>query len=226
MPDHARDPIQRRGFLARLATGTAALTAALGGTRLLAQGAAPAGRPTPDGDKWLDALTGQHRQIYDVLSTGGASGLSYARNFLNANNEGYALADKDVSVAVSLRHLAVPMGFNDAVWEKYKIGEYLKFDDPKTKAPATHNIWAGRAGEGGTGSPSVTALAARGVVFPMCGMSFKFLTGELARTSGLSSDAVREELTAGMLPGTFLVVAGVIAVNRAQERGFSYVYAG
>jgi hypothetical protein len=57
-------------------------------------------------------------------------------------------------------------------------------------------------------------------------MALRRRAGEAAQRTGKSADAMRDEWRRGLIPGIVEVVAGVIAVNRAQERGFSYVYAG
>lgn len=36
--------------------------------------------------------------------------------------------------------------------------------------------------------------------------------------------AIRNELEANMLPGIIIVPAMVVAINRAQDRGFTYMY--
>jgi hypothetical protein len=40
---------------------------------------------------------------------------------------------------IILRHGALPLALNHAMWEKYKIGETFKVNDPETKAPAKKN---------------------------------------------------------------------------------------
>jgi hypothetical protein len=45
-------------------------------------------------------------------------------------------------------------------------------------------------------------------------------------TSENPADKVREEILANLLPGVTPVPALIIAVNRAQEAGFSYVFLG
>jgi intracellular sulfur oxidation DsrE/DsrF family protein len=220
------DPSARRGFLGRLAASAAALAAGFGSGRLDAQATAPA-PVTHAHDRWLDALTAPHRQIYDVVTPAGSVGLSFARNFINASNDAYGAADRDVNVVVSLRHSAIPFALKDELWAKYQLGRYFEVNDPATKAPAVRNIHGGRAGASASpSSASVTALQSRGVVFTVCGMAFRYYVGQLAKQEGTTSEAVRAEWEAGLLPGAIIVPAGVIAVNRAQERGFSYVYAG
>ncbi|HVA57837.1 MAG: hypothetical protein WBQ26_15820 [Gemmatimonadaceae bacterium] len=216
--------LPRRGFLARVATGAAVLAAGLPSVVRAERVLRPAG---PDPDYWLDALTGKHRQIFDVLSAGKAGeATAFARNFLNANNDGYGLTDAEVNAVVSFRHMAFAMGLNDAMWNKYRLGELIGYDDPGTKAPALRNTAAGAPDDTRPNSSALAALHARGVVFPVCGMAMAFYSGTAARKAGTDAATVLADFRANLVPGAVEVVAGVIAVNRAQERGLSYVYVG
>ena len=216
----------RRGFLARLgaaiaAIGVSAMPSVAGAERVLAS-------PSDDLDGWLDNLKGKHRQIYDVLSPEHASeGTAFARNFLNANNDAYGLADTDDKAVISFRHAGFAMGLNDAIWEKYHLGELVKHNDPRANnAPALRNTILGRDGETGKNAGTLTALHTRGAVFTICGMAMRVYAGEAARAAKAESDAVLSEFRANFVPGAIEVAAGVIAVNRAQEHGLSYVYVG
>src|SRR5207249_617749 len=55
-------PTHRRGFLTRVAAGTAALAA---GRSLTGWAAAPRAQAASNPDKWLDGLTGKHRCLFD-----------------------------------------------------------------------------------------------------------------------------------------------------------------
>ncbi len=216
--------LPRRGFLARVAAGTAALAAGLPAMARAERALRPAGA---DPDHWLDALTGKHRQIYDVLSADkAAQGAAFARNFLNANREGYGLTEAEVNAVVSFRHLGFTMGLNDAMWSKYRLGELIDYVDPATKAPAVRNTVAGAPDDARPNSSTLAALHARGAVFTVCGMAMAVFSGEAARKAGADAATVLADFRANLVPGAVEVVAGVIAVNRAQERGLSYVYVG
>ena len=214
----------RRSFVSRVAAAGAALVAVWLPSRAGAQRAqsgADSGRTSKplvrhEQDTWLDALTGMHRQVYDVVTPAGGIGIAFARNFLTANVDGYGLTDKDVSVVVSLRHSGIAFAFADSLWTKYRFGETFEIQDPGSRAPVAGNPHAAL----------ITSLQKRGVVFTVCGMALRRRASEAAQRTSASADTVREEWRAGLLPGVVEVVAGVIAVNRAQERGFSYVYAG
>ena len=45
-----------------------------------------------------------------------------------------------------------------------------------------------------------------------------------AQKAGGNVDAIFTELTENLVPGGRMVPAGIVAVNRAQERGYSVVY--
>jgi intracellular sulfur oxidation DsrE/DsrF family protein len=168
-------------------------------------------------DRWLDALTGMHRQVYDIVTPAGTIGIAFARNFLTANAEGYGLTDTDSSVVVSFRHRAVYYAFGDAMWEKFKFGESVQPEGgAQNKNPATRN----------SELSLITTLQSRGVVFTVCGMALRRRAREAAQRAGTPPEAMLEQWRAGLIPGVVEVAAGVIAVNRAQERGFTYVYAG
>jgi intracellular sulfur oxidation DsrE/DsrF family protein len=48
----------------------------------------------------------------------------------------------------------------------------------------------------------------------------------VARSTGGSADAVFEELGKNLVKNAHLTPAGIVAVGRAQERGFAFGYAG
>lgn len=217
--------LPRRGFLGRLGAGAAALAAAT--LPATARAERMFGRRSEDPDAWLDALTGKHRQIYDVLSPGQApTGVAFARNFLNANNDGYGLADADVNVVVSFRHIAFAMGLNDAMWARYGLEAVIGSAGEAGSRPAGRNPIAGSPDDTRKASSSLAALHSRGAVFTVCGMAMAHYAGQAARAAGTDAAAALADFRANLVPGAIEVVAGVIAVNRAQEHGLSYVYVG
>jgi intracellular sulfur oxidation DsrE/DsrF family protein len=216
MTSPMQDAVVRRSFLGRLA---AVGTALAGVVVLPSTSAAQASRaPTHPADAWLDALNGQHKNIFDCTSIeNGPSGWTFARNFLSANTGAvYQLTDADVNAIVCVRHLASVFGFNDAMWAKYKLGDSQKVNEGGV--PAVRNPHAQTANE----------LAKRGVIVAICGMA----TTRIARTvaaadTGLNAADVEGDLRANLVtPTARVVAAGVIVTNRAQERGFTYTYVG
>lgn len=171
-------------------------------------------------EAWLQGLNGKHRQILDVSSLRGGTPLARTVNFLDAYGEAYGLKDSDVNAIVGIHSGALVIGFNDAMWAKYELGKRAGENDPRTQAPAVRNIFA-------AGTPtSVARLQERGVRFIACGKAIRRLSGELAAAAGASPDQVRAELQANLLPGVIEVPALIVAVNRAQEAGLTYVALG
>ena len=227
MPRSTNHPSDRRSFLGTLAVGTAALAAggvALGGGARLAEAATSDASPD---DAWLGRLTGKHRQYFDAVSLNDGFPLGFAMNFLTLNNEAYNIPDKQLTAVVGLRHFAIPMAFTDDIWARYKLGEFSKFNDPATTAPATRNIFY-HAHDGDLIFPdmAIEKLQARGTIFTVCNMALGVLSGMTSQNAGVTPEVAKREWVAGLIPGMTLVPAGVLAVNRAQEKGCSYCYAG
>jgi intracellular sulfur oxidation DsrE/DsrF family protein len=220
----------RRSFLSVLG-----LTAAAAGTvgTILPAGAQSSNRrfePSRHAkDDWLDQVPGQHRFVFDTTTPQAAGGaLLYANNFFTANKSGYNLDPVDLAVVIVMRHFSTPFAYNDAMWAKYgaHFSELVEFTDPKTKqAPATNLYNA--AGYGfslpnfGT---TLDSLVQRRVQFAVCDMATHFFAGALADKTKTVADNVYDELAANLIPNSHLVPAGIVAVNRAQERGYAFSY--
>lgn len=223
-------PTDRRAFLTRATVGAAVTVAGLSATRTLH--AQPSfddhviDHPTAPWDEtWLTKLTGKHKQFFDAMSPNDGFALLFAANFLNLYNEAYNVPDSQLTAVVGVRHMATPIAFNDAIWAKYKLGEFFKVTDPKTKAPATRNIFTYDDGMMFPNA-SVQKLQARGVIFTMCNVALTVLSGLTAQAAGLPEANAKDEWVAGLLPGITLVPVGVLAVNRAQEKGCTYCSGG
>jgi intracellular sulfur oxidation DsrE/DsrF family protein len=224
-----KQPTNRREFLASLATGSAALAAS--GMALhvnAAEGHAESiALDSPMTDAWLSKLNGKHKQFFDASMVNDGFALAFAMNFLNMNNDAYKIPDKDLTAVVGFRHFATPMGFNDDIWNRYKLGEFFKVNDPATKAPATRNVFY-HAHDGDLPFPgmAIDKLQARGVTFTVCNMALGVISGMTSKNAGVTPDVAKAQWTAGLLPGMVLVPAGVLAVNRAQEKGCTYCSGG
>jgi intracellular sulfur oxidation DsrE/DsrF family protein len=144
---------------------------------------------------------------------------------MDMNHEAYGLSDHDVTAVIILRHLAMPLGLTDAMWAKYKIGEAFKVTDAATKATAIRNPFLHPDGMSFEGS-EIPTMAGRGVVFPVCNMALTHISARVAKNAGVSEEAAKADFQANLVSGTVLVPIGVLAVNRAQERGCTYCYAG
>ena len=117
------------------------------------------------------------------------------------------------------------MALSDAMWEKYGIGKAFTVTDPATKAIATRNPFLHKEAMPLPGS-DIPTLVSRGVIFTVCNVALTVLSGKVATAAGVSADDAKKEWVAGLVPGTTLVPGGVLAVNRAQEKGCTYCYGG
>ena len=218
--------IHRRGFLESLAA-----SAALGITSLtvpLRLTAEPKSQPgeNPDFEAWLSKIKGKHRQVFDAPNPNNGYPLAWARVFLSTNNE-VGTPDSDVCAVVVLRHDAIPVAMEDALWAKYKFGEMFKVTDQATKAASARNLfWKPKPGELPFPDMSVDQLQKRGVLFGVCYMALTVYSNIVSKNINTDAAAVKKDWVAGILPGIQIVPSGVLAINRAQEHGCSYCYAG
>ena len=205
---------ERRSFLTRFNAGAVAIAAlAVGGVARAQVKAASAARWEParhDSDNWMDALPGKHRLVIDTTSPDGfRDGLLFASNFILANRNDYGLQNQDLAVIVVARHISTGYAFNNDMWAKY--GGPLSGEAPKEPPKANPD------------SASLVSLANQGVQFAVCAMATRRLSTEIARAVGANVDAIFAELTANLISNGRMVSAGIVALNRAQERGYSFV---
>jgi hypothetical protein len=223
---------ERREFLGKIAAGAVALGLS-GSVSAAFASERPAPADTEPSDKWLTALTGKHRQFFDMPNHQNGMGLLHVRNYLNAMRDTYHLQHPNVTAVVSLYGMSTMLGFNDAMWKQYGLATPLKVMD-SSNATATANVFAVAPGDSQSlsisGAPipipadsSISALQQRGAVFILCNNAFNVWMNLLGGGGTKSAD-LRKEFEANMLPGVFLVPAMVVAVNQAQNHGCSYMY--
>jgi len=182
-------------------------------------------------DDWMDTVPGKHRTVIDCAAvTAAGTGIFYANNIFTANRNGYQLADSDVAVIIVLRHEATTFAYNDAIWAKYGsvLGDLGKITDPRTNQPPTVNPLQSREFGAGMTNRGVTAtaLSSRGAHFAICDMATNRIAGVIASAVKSTPPEIYKELVANLLPNGHMVAAGVVAVNRAQEHGYSLLSAG
>lgn len=223
----------RRSFLTH--TGVVAAAVGLGAPAADAQTTGNGSRVQPTRhalDDWLDAVPGTHRLYLDALTGPGAGdALLFAGNFLNSSHAAYKLADSDAAVVICLRHFATPFAWTDAIWAKYgePFTEMLtKIKDPKTGKAPTINMYrvAGYGMQLTNLGTTIDDLVKRGVQFAVCDTATHFTAGQLARATGSDAETVYKDLTANTIPNARYVPAGIVATNRAQERGYTLAHCG
>lgn len=181
-------------------------------------------------DAWMDELEGQHRVFIDsATAAGGGEALLFANNLYNSEESAYSGSASDFAMLICLRHFSTPFAYSDAIWAKYGEVFYgaMQFPDPDTGQAPVINLMNSAAH---TTLPNfgntIDALVARGARFAVCDTATRFFAQQIAASTGDSADAVHDELVAAVIPNARFVSAGVMAVTRSQEYGYSLLYAG
>jgi hypothetical protein len=147
------------------------------------------------------------------------------------NQNAYGFQDGDLAVVLVARHLSTLFAFNDTIWAKYggTITQRTNFNDPKTKQPPTINLFnsTGHGGALPNRGTTLDSLLKRGLHLAVCQMSTRGNAGGIAAASGGTAEAIYNELVANLVSrNAHMVPAGIVAVNRAQERGYSLATVG
>jgi intracellular sulfur oxidation DsrE/DsrF family protein len=222
----------RRRFLTQLGATVAAVTGVTVIARAQAtghtHGTAEQQRMqhTTPHDAWMQQLKGHHRQIFHATAaqvsppqSSIAVAMLMAKNYLDAYAGPYGMPADQVNAVIGVHGSALGFVLNDATWTKYGLGQKFTVTDPATKEPSTRNIFAT------DGEFSVASLQARGVLFLACETGLRIAGTAWAPSVSQTPDATVAELKANLLPGVIGVPAMVVALNRAQEAGFTYVRA-
>ncbi|HJP59551.1 MAG TPA: twin-arginine translocation signal domain-containing protein [Gemmatimonadaceae bacterium] len=224
---------ERRKFLGQVAAGAVALgmsgsvSKAFATERTLNSDVQPS-------DKWLTAVTGKHRQIFDMPNHENGWGLLHVRNYLNTLRDTYHVSHPEVTAVATIYGMGTMLAFNDDMWKKYSLGEASKVNDSSNSAATANVFYKAPGGSnalsiGGTPIPiptdaSISELQQRGTVFILCNNAYSVWMSILAGGDATKAAALRKEFDANMLPGIYLVPAMVVAIDQAQKHGCSYIH--
>ncbi len=224
MTDHNEESIGRRKLVGALGAGAVAL-GTIAGTR---EAAAAESRWQPaleKQDDWME-MPSRHRFVFDTTSTDGVGeALFFTRNYLAVNESAYGVPASELATIIIVRHRSTVFGYADSMWEKYgeTFSKITTFLDPKTQKPPTSNLFDAKGY--GPALPNfgarISDLAAKGVHFAVCGAATRRVAGEVAHATKRSEDEIHAELVAHLVPNGRIVPAGIVALNRAQERGYA-----
>jgi intracellular sulfur oxidation DsrE/DsrF family protein len=234
---HFTQAVARRSFLSRVGGGLAAFGAAWGAGTGVARAQAPTAAATPHpGDRWqparhaqddwYDEVPGKHRLLFDTTSPDTLEdAIQFAGNFFSANKNVYSLDSGDLAVVIVMRHKSAPFAYSDAMWAKYgaTLAKRAEFTDPKTKeAPKVNYFTPAVPADPAARARGIAGLIKLGVRFAICDLSTHAIAGLIARDNGITTDAAYKEITTNLVGNGRLVPAGIVAVNRAQERGYTF----
>lgn len=218
------NPTNRRGFLGLLlsSAATLGLSAVAKASELPAD---PSAGSVP-AEKLLKQMKGKHRIVFDVTAFHSGAALAWSKTFLDTNNE-TGTPDHALNVVIVLRSMAIGMALSDSMWEKYKLGELYKIDDPGSKAAAARNLFT-NIKEEALLEPgmAIDALQQRGVLVGVCAKAVRGNSEHIAEKQGLNADDVHKDLLLNIIPGVHLLPSGIWAIGRAQEHGCAYAFGG
>jgi hypothetical protein len=217
----------RRSLLSGIGVAAAGVVAGTGTAN--AQNAGfQAGRH--DSDAWMDEMTGHHRVWIDTsYGLGGMEALHYSNNILTANAQVNGGTDDDYALVICLRHYATALGYKDPMWEKY--GEFFSgamgLMDPQTGKAFTENPGnLTNRTDLDNGGDTLDKMRGRGVKYALCNAATRWYSGYIAGEVGGNAEEIYNDFVEHAIPGSRFIHAGVFGTTRAQEYGYSLLYAG
>jgi hypothetical protein len=219
---------ERRSFFNRFNAGAVSLAALAVGGVAMAKPKSPA-RWDParhEKDDWLDQPSAKHRLLFDTISSDSlGNSLAFADNYIRVNKAEYGVQDKELSVLLVMRHRSTPFAYNDMIWAKYGavLAPITPIEDPKNKQAPLVNLYntpdyASLMPSRGT---TIDSLTKQGAQVGVCSVATRGIAQVIAGKVGGNGDAINKELIANLIPNARMVPAGIVAVNRAQERGYT-----
>ena len=232
--------MSRRCFASSAATGVAALAAI--GTVNSAEGQlvyTKSDWKVSDFNR-LAKNAAQVKQVYDVTRIAGGGFLNNIKNSLNGLHFGFGIPNEQIKIVAALHGPATMLNYDDFIWNKYKIGPWLKVIDQTTGQPAMKNpYYASKAGTSlhySTEDPdsgdsiyqdtSIQALQHRGVKLLSCHTATEEQVRGLIAHQNLTQqpEEIVKEMLAHTLPDVLVVASMVAAIALLQSEGhYSYI---
>ena len=180
------------------------------------------------------------KQVYDVVQIGDGKVLNGVKNSLNGLRFGFGIPEHQIKIVAGLHGAANMLNYDDYVWDKYQIGEWLNVTDPATGKPAGKNLFYNSKGglekESASKDPddrdsvyqdtSMQALQARGVQFLSCHTALEEQVRVLIQRDRLmqSPEHIVREMLAHTVPGVLVVASMVAAIALLQAEGhYTYI---
>jgi hypothetical protein len=180
------------------------------------------------------------KQLYDVVQIGDGKFLNNIKNSLNGLRFGFGIAEGEIKIAAALHGPANMLNYDDYIWEKYQIGEWLKVIDPANGKPALKNLFynskIGLKRDTDAKNPddldsiyqdtSMQGLQSRGAQFLSCHTALEEQVRVLIshRILSQSPEDVVKDMLAHTLPGVLVVASMVAAIALLQAEGhYTYI---
>jgi len=180
------------------------------------------------------------KQLYDIVQIGDGKFLNSIKNSLNVLRFGFGIPEAQIKIAAALHGPANILNYDDYIWEKYQIGDWLKVTDPATGKPAVKNLFynskiglkplsAGKNPDDPDSSyqdTSMQALQSRGAQFLSCHTALEEQVRVLISRNKLSQtpEDIVKDMLAHTMPGVMVVASMVAAIALLQAEGrYTYI---
>ena len=180
------------------------------------------------------------KQVYDIVQIGDGKFLNNIKNSLNGLRFGFGIPEGQIKIAAALHGPANMLNYDDYVWQKYQIGEWLKVTDPSTGKAAERNLFynskIGLKQESSDKNPddldsiyqdtSMQALQSRGAKFLSCHTALEEQVRALISRNKLSQspEDIVKDMLVHTVPGVMVVASMVAAIAILQAAGhYTYI---
>ena len=227
--------LSRRGFVGQAAVGLVGFAAIAGKSAEAQLVYTRSDWNIKEFDELL-RLPARAKQVYDVTAINDGMFLKNIKNSLNGLHFGFGIPAEQIRILAGLHGPANLLNYDDYVWEKYRIGEWLSETDPQTGKPAVRNpYYPSKAAKNATQDPndensayqdaSVQGLQARGVKFLSCHTALEEQARALVRHWKLTQapEEIVKDMLAHVHKGVLVVASMVASMVLLQSEGH-YTY--
>jgi hypothetical protein len=184
----------------------------------------PAAMPAWD-MSWVQRLSGRHGMVFDSPEISGGAVLFQVRSWIRGYREAEGVVEHLQPVLV-IRHAAVPMVLNDAMWSRLDIGGLPSLRQRPENAPFIRNPFinyvAGASRSLIGPNDGLDRQIANGAIVLACGQALEGFAFRLREREGLSRDEATALILSNVIVGAVVMPNGVYAVGRAQQAGCHY----
>jgi intracellular sulfur oxidation DsrE/DsrF family protein len=180
-------------------------------------------------------VSARAKQVYDIRPIAEGKFLNNIKNSLNGFHFGFNIPEDQIKVVAAMHGPSNMLNFDDSMWEKYRLGEWLHVTDPKTGKAAIRNLYRDKM-TGLSADPedrastfqdtSIERLQERGVKFLSCHTATEEQAHALIEQYSLkaSAEEIVKDLQTHTIPGVLIVPAMVATISLLQSDGhYTYI---
>jgi len=228
--------MNRRGFLASSATAAAA--SGVAGAPVIPGGTHRVERRADFDEVGFAAAVGrpaQIRQLYEAVTFMPAV-LGSIKNSFNGLQFGFGYAGTAIAIALAGHGPSAAYAYSDYLWQKYRIGEFLKIEDAAGRAMTTNEFLQQRAPYDVRANPdddagmyqdaSIAMLQRRGLIVLTCHTAVEEQARAIVQkgfASGALPTDVADDILLHLIPGAVVVPSMVATIAVLQAR-YRYTY--